>query len=314
MVLGVGRYDGALTIDPPLEGSVLTLGSFDGLHIGHQALVRTACEEGLRLGVPGVGYTFHPHPARVLAPRFAPRMLMSLERRVSGLLALGLKHVVVEGFDAAFAAVEADAWVREWVVPRLRPRAIVVGFNFTFGKGRAGTPDVLRQIGEELSFEVHEVAPVQIGGLAVSSTKVREFVQNGSVKSAEELLGRPFALVGQVVKGEQRGRHIGLPTANLRPDSEILPAHGVYATEVLLDGLRRSAVTNVGLRPTFAGDQVTVETHVLDYEGDLYGRHVEVDFRQRIRGEMRFDGPDALVAQVRQDIEAARHLLGAPQR
>lgn len=312
----MARFDGALTIDPPLEGSVVTLGSFDGLHIGHQALIRQACDEGRRLGIPAVGYTFHPHPARVLAPRFAPRMLMSLPRRVDGLHGLGLDHVVVEPFDAAFADLEADAWVRNWVAPRLRPRAIVIGFNFTYGKDRAGTPDSLRRLGQELGFSIHEVAPVQIGGLSVSSTKVREFVQNGNVEGAEELLGRPFVLVGKVVEGEQRGRQIGLPTANLDPDSEVLPAHGVYATEALpqAGGAPRPAVTNVGLRPTFAGDQVTVETHLLDFEADLYGQLLEVRFRRRIRGEMRFDGPEALVAQVRRDIGAARRLLGAEPR
>jgi riboflavin kinase / FMN adenylyltransferase len=312
----VARFDGALTIDPPLAGSVVTLGSFDGLHIGHQSLIRQACEEGRRQGVPAVGYTFHPHPARVLAPRFAPKMLMSLTRRVEGLHGLGLDHVVVEPFDAAFAAVEADAWVRDWVVPRLRPRAIVIGFNFTYGKDRAGNPESLRILGDELGFAVQEVAPVQIGGLAVSSTKVREFVQNGNVEGAEELLGRPFVLAGEVVKGDQRGRQIGLPTANLRPDSEVLPAHGVYATHAVPagGGDPRPAVTNVGLRPTFAGDQVTVETHLLDFEADLYGQPLELRFRRRIRGEMRFDGPEALVSQVRRDIERARHLLGVEPR
>lgn len=295
---------------PPLPGSVVTLGTFDGVHKGHQALVGKAVLRAEELGVEAVAYTFDPHPAKVLAPRFAPKTLMALDRRVHYLQRLGIQRVVVETFDRSFAALEADTWVTEWLCAHLSPKAIVVGFNFTFGKGRQGNPERLREIGKHHGFEVLEIDAVDIGGLAVSSTKVREFVQNGNVEGAAELLGRPFALTGPIIKGDQRGRRLGFPTANLAADAEILPAHGVYATRLSPVDQRGQelwpAVTNVGLRPTFGGEMTSVETHVLDAEPNLYDTRVQVDFLHRIRNEMRFGTPEALVAQVTKDIEAAR--------
>lgn len=312
--LGVGWIKGARSVDPPLEGSVVTLGTFDGVHRGHQALIRETVDRARLAGVPAIAYTFDPHPAKVLAPRFAPRTLMALDRRVATMVRLGVDDVVVEVFDAAFSQVRAEAWVREDLFGRLRPRAVVVGFNFTFGKDREGTPDRLAELGRELGFEVVEVPAVHIGGLSVSSTKVREFVTNGNVEGAAELLGRPFAMTGTVVRGEQRGRQLGFPTANINADAEIIPAHGVYASRVGVvdgDGPRWFGVTNVGMRPTFAGDHVTVETHLLDVTADLYGRRLQVDFVARIRGEKRFVGPEALSAQVAEDVATARAKLSS---
>jgi riboflavin kinase/FMN adenylyltransferase len=313
-VEGPSWFEGARSVEPPLEASVVTLGTFDGVHVGHQALVRRTVELARARRILPVAYTFAPHPAKVLAPRFAPRTLMALDRRVARLHHYGIERVVVEPFDAAFASVEADDWVRQWLVDRLRPQAVVVGYNFTFGRERKGNPERLRELGQELGFEVVEIEPVRIGGLTVSSTKVREFLQNGNVAGATELLGRPFALTGSVIRGDGRGHGLGFPTANLLPDAEILPAHGVYASTLAILGERGAehpAVTNVGLRPTFDGSRVTVETHVIDAppDFDLYEQRVEVKMVQRIRGEERFDGVPALVAQVQRDIESARRLF-----
>lgn len=301
---------GAASVDPPLAGSVVTLGAFDGVHLGHQALIRRAVVAAERLGVPSVGYTFYPHPAKILAPAMAPKMLVSIERRAQLMKDAGLDLVLVETFDEAFAKVTADAFVADYLVRALHPRHVVVGFNFFYGHGRGGDPAHLRRSGAVHGFEVEIVEPIESATIVASSTAIREYLLEGNVRAARALLGRDFALTGEVVRGDQRGRTIGFPTANLAPDGEILPANGVYATRVVVDGTSHDAVTNVGVRPTFDGTRPTIESFLLDWSGDLYGRPIEVAFVQRLRDERRFDGIDALKAQLAKDVEAARAALG----
>ncbi len=310
-------FRGALSIDPPWEGSVVTLGTFDGVHRGHQALVALALEGGRTAGVPAVAYTFDPHPATVVAPRHAPLTLMPLDRRIYFMGKLGLPRVVVEPFDRALAAVEADDWVRNYLVERLRPRRVVVGFNFTYGRARGGDPDHLRRMGEQFGFEVDELAPVTVNGVVASSSRVRTSLLEGDVRGAAELLGRPFSLTGTVIAGDRRGRQIGFPTANVAPEGELVPKHGVYACRArsLSDASvvpeETLAVTNIGRRPTFDGGTVRVEAHLLDFSADLYGQRLEVELVERIREERKFDGGDELVTQVRQDVRRAREILGS---
>lgn len=305
---------GARSIEPPWDGSVVTLGTFDGVHQGHQALIRRAVEVARGEGVRAAAYTFDPHPARTVAPQYAPKTLMPLDRRIDHMAALGIDTVVIENFDATFAQVPADDWVETFLVDRLRPRLVVVGFNFTYGRARGGNPEQLRRMGAHLGFRVEEVSPVRVGAVTASSSRVRAFLLEGNPKGARDLLGRPYGLTGVVVKGDQRGRSIGFPTANLELEGELVPAHGVYATQVRwLSEPERSlhpAITNIGARPTFRGQSVTVETHLLDFDDDLYGQRVEVELLDYIRGERRFDGPDELVTQIRSDVRAARDLLG----
>ncbi|MEQ9500846.1 MAG: bifunctional riboflavin kinase/FAD synthetase [Deltaproteobacteria bacterium] len=302
---------GAASVDPPLEGSVVTLGAFDGVHLGHRALIRRAVDAAKQLGVPSVGYTFYPHPAKIIAPTMAPKLLVSIERRAALMRAAGLDHVLVEPFDAAFAQVTADAFVADYLVRALHPKHVVVGFNFFYGHKRGGDTNHLKASGAKHGFEVEVVEPVESGTVVASSTAIREYLLEGNVAAAHTLLGRDFALAGTVVEGDKRGRTIGFPTANLNPDSELLPANGVYATRVRLEGKLHDAVTNVGVRPTFDGTRPTVETFLLDWSGDLYGRRIEVDFVARLRDERRFDGIDALKAQLARDVDAARAALGA---
>ena len=302
---------GARHVDPPMAGSVITLGAFDGVHRGHQALIDRAVAHGRRLGVPAVGYTFHPHPAVTLAPARAPALLLAVEERTRLMRAHGLDHVIVERFDADFAQVTADAFVADYLVAPLAPKAIVVGFNFAYGKDRGGNLDHLRAAGERFGFEVDVVDAVRIGGEVVSSTRVRGCLREGDVAGARRLLGRAPFVTGRVVKGDQRGRTIGFPTANVAPEAELIPKAGVYATWVTLDGeaAPRPSVTNIGRRPTFDGQTVTVESFLLDFDGDLYGRRLEVALVARLRDERRFDGVEALKAQLAQDVEAARAAL-----
>ncbi len=300
---------GARSLPEPLAGSVVTLGAFDGVHVGHQALIARTTAAAARRALPAVAYTFDPHPAKILAPKMAPRTLTSLEERVRLLRAYGIDSVVVEPFDAAFAEVTADEWVERFLFDRLRPVSVVVGFNFSYGKGRGGNPDHLTAAGAGLGFTVDVVAPVVLDGAVVSSTRVRELLLEGNVEGAALLLGRPFAVTGKVVPGDRRGRTIGFPTANVEPDHELLPEHGVYASRVDLGDRRVDSVTNIGRRPTFSGRHVTVESYLLDWEGDLYGAAVRVELIARLREERRFDGVDALKAQLAHDVEHARRAL-----
>jgi riboflavin kinase/FMN adenylyltransferase len=298
-----------------LAASVVTVGVFDGVHRGHQALLARAVEKAKSLGVPSVAYTFDPHPAKLLAPKVAPKMLTSVEERVRLMRSFGIDQVIVEPFDRAFAELTADAWVDTNLAARLHPKHVVVGFNFSYGRKRGGNPEHLARSGKTHGFTVEVVEPVVVETMIVSSTRVREFVLEGNLDGATLLLGRPFALTGNVVKGLARGRTIGIPTANLAPEAEILPANGVYATRVTLDASATSsapglpAVTNIGVRPTFRGSSLTVESHVLDFDQDLYGRRIRVEMIARLRDEQRFDGVEALIAQVKRDIEEARRIL-----
>lgn len=309
-------FDGALAIADPLPGSVVTIGAFDGVHRGHRALIARAVEAANRLSVAPVAYTFDPHPAKVLAPKVAPRMLIPLRERVRLIHALGIEAVVVERFDHQFAELTADAWVEDYVAKKLRPKVVIIGFNFSYGRDRGGNPEHLRKAGERLGFAVEVVEPVVVSTLVVSSTRVREFLLEGNVAGARLLLGRSFALTGVVIKGEGRGARIGIATANLQPENELIPELGVYATRVVVDanGSDRPetllpAVTNIGFRPTFAGSTVSVESHLLDFSGDLYDRRLRVELIEHLRPERRFDGPQALVKQIHADIAHARRVL-----
>lgn len=305
--------NGALSLEERPQGSVVTVGTFDGVHRGHQALVAAASSARGDRALEVVAYTFHPHPATLFAPT-PPRMLMPLERRVEALGDLGVDRVVVEPFDRAFASVEADDWVERYLVEPLRPAHVVVGFNFTYGRGRGGDTEHLRALGARLGFEVQIVEPVRVGEHIVSSTEVRKALSAGDVALASALLGRPPAVVGAVVEGDKRGRTLGFPTANVAPEHDQLPAAGVYAgTLELLSGpeagRRLPSVTNVGARPTFDGRGTRVEAHVLDASLDLYGLRVAVHLQSRLRDERSFEGPEALVRQIREDVEAARGYL-----
>jgi riboflavin kinase/FMN adenylyltransferase len=293
----------------PLRRVVLTLGNFDGVHLGHRAIVERALAEARASGGQVAVLTFEPHPLAVLVPDKAPPLLQSLADRLRALRALDVDVVVLKRFTRAFAALTPEEFVRE-MGQRLELRHVVVGPNVSFGRNRAGTVDTLRTLGGHLGFAVDVVGPVMVDGKAVSSTFVRQAVGAGDMRQVRRLLGRTYALRGRVVQGERRGRTLGFPTANLLLRSNLVtPPDGVYAVLADLDGRRAAGVLNIGVRPTFAGRRRTVEVHVLDFVGDLYGRVLAVEVIDRLRGEMTFAGPEALRAAISADVARARQVL-----
>jgi len=294
----------------PLPRVVLTLGNFDGVHRGHQAIVARAREEAARRGAQVVLLTFHPHPLIVLAPDRGRALIQSLHDRLASLRTLGVDITVVQRFTRAFASLTPEEFVEGFLLRSLALVHVVVGYNVNFGRARAGSAATLRELGARHGFDVDTVGPVTVGDVAVSSSIVRDAVAAGDVARAEVLLGRPYRLRGRVIVGDRRGRTIGFPTANLHVRPRVmLPTDGVYAVRVHAGGAVHAGVVNVGVRPTFGEARRTVEAYLLDFDGDLYGRWLELDFVARLRGEQRFDGIAALKAAIAADVAHARRIL-----
>lgn len=290
--------------------SVVTIGNFDGVHRGHRVLLRRATTTAADTGARAVAVTFEPHPAAVLRPGSEPPRLQTLEDRAAALHAAGVDLVVVLPFTRELAALSAEDFVEQVLVDALGATRVVVGTNFRFGHRASGDVVTLVEEGERHGFSTEAVTLLDLDGVPLSSSSVREHLLAGDVTWATRALGRPHVVRGTVVPGDGRGRTIGVPTANLDvADGLLVPGNGVYAGHLEVDGTRYDAVTNVGVRPTFDGTTRSVEAHLLDAELDLYGRDVALSFARHLRGEQRFDGVDALVAQIRADIEAARAAL-----
>jgi riboflavin kinase/FMN adenylyltransferase len=317
--------DGATATPEP---RALAIGNFDGVHRGHQELVRVARARGAAIGAEAGVATFTPHPAKIFAPALAPPLIVSLPRRLELLAAAGAQVAIVEAFTREFAAIEAESFVRDVLVGRWGAREVVVGYDFSFGRARRGDPAMLQALGRELGVGVTIVPPVTLDGLPCSSTKVREFVLEGRVEGAGLLLGRPVEITGTVVHGQGRGRALGVPTANLAPEAELLPRLGIYAAWAHLLGADGAVVAShraalsVGTNPTFTppgapaggdapegGAFTTVEPYLLDFEGDLYGRRLRLDVMHRLRDERRFESTAALVAQIEADVAEVRARL-----
>ena len=291
---------------PDVRPSAVALGTFDGVHLGHRAILGTALRRAREVGVEAVACTFDPHPIEVLQPDRAPRPITPLDERLALIGETGVDAVVVLAFTRALAAVEPEAFVKDVLLDRLHAREIVVGYNHRFGRGARGDARLLEDLAGRLGFRAHVVPPMTVDGVAVSSTEIRAALHRGDVRSAARGLGRPYAIAGRVTTGAGRGRTLGFPTANIAPDRPLLVARGVYRGGVTVDAGRHAAVVNVGVRPTFGEDTLAVEAHLLDFAGDLYGREVRLDFLDRLRDEMRFPSVEELKAQVSRDIAAAR--------
>ncbi len=292
----------------------LAIGNFDGVHRGHQALLQAAVQAAKALGgSPGV-LTFDPHPARFFAPHLSPPMLLPIARRIALLGEYGAAFVIVEPFDAPLSGLSPEAFVQDMLIGKLGVGHVVVGYDFSFGRGRQGSGATLVAMGQRHGFGVTIVPPVAVNGLTCSSTKIREFLLEGRVQGATLLLGRPPELHGVVVQGQGRGRGIGVPTANLKGAVDVVLRPGVYAGHaVLADGRRFAAAINIGTNPTFVPAQnapppLTVEAHLLDFSGDLYGQPLRLDIMARLRDERRFAAVADLVAQIHQDIQHTREL------
>jgi riboflavin kinase/FMN adenylyltransferase len=302
-------FRGHTSLSRRLRNAVVAIGNFDGVHRGHAHIFQQA--RGLAAGLDGesVVLTFDPHPAKVLAPAYAPPLITPLGRKLELIAAEGIDVTVVEPFDRAFAGKAADEFVRDVLVEALHARHVVVGYDFTFGKKRSGNVQLLAELGPKNGFGLTVVPPVSVDDIVCSSTKVREFVLEGRVDGAALLLGRPFEVQGEIIHGDGRGKSIGVPTANVKSETELLPKNGVYAGfgERISDGKRWTAAINVGTNPTFVeGQAVRVEAHLLDCDEDLYGQRLRVGFVARLRDEERFPSREALVAQIKSDVEATR--------
>jgi riboflavin kinase/FMN adenylyltransferase len=294
---------------PWLAHPVLALGNFDGLHRGHLKIIervrRGAAEHG---GTP-MAMTFVPHPPRVVRPDKAPPLLMTKTQRLEALHRAGIACVAVVRFTHELSEWAPETFVRTVLAEWLRVSEVWVGANFLFGHGRSGNFSLLRTLGQQHGFRADKIDPVRYKDFVVSSTRIRRLVAEARLDEAGALLGHPYYLDGVIVEGRKRGKTIGFPTANMVTDNELIPPHGVYATTTTIDGIVHAGMTNIGIRPTFNETEPTIETHLLRYSGDLYGRRVRLSFVQRLRDERRFDNVDALRAQIEADQRRAEYLF-----
>jgi riboflavin kinase / FMN adenylyltransferase len=286
--------------------TVLTIGVFDGLHLGHQAIIRTVVERAFLIDAVPTLITFDPHPRHVLKPDTAPPLLQTFHQKMEGLRSLGMEQVIVLKFDHELAALSAEEFIRRYMHEALDAREVHLGKGFAFGHERRGNIELLRAEGERLGFLGAEVPEVRVSGHRVSSTMIRRLLKAGRVNLARKMLGRPYGIEGTVVGGRRLGHQISFPTANLDIQNRVLPADGVYVTLTLIGERWHRSVTNIGRRPTFGGDPEShVEAHVIDFDGDLYGQTIRVRLLHRLRGEKKFSGIDELRAQITRDRDRA---------
>ncbi len=286
--------------------TVLTLGVFDGLHLGHQLIMQTVVERARAAGAVPTVITFDPHPRAVLHPESAPPLLQTFDQKIEGLGVLGIEQTIVVRFTKQFADQSAEDFIKDVVMDRLHAREVYLGKGFAFGHSRAGNIELLRRLGDELGFVAGEVPEVKLRGRRVSSSEIRELLASGQVNLARRMLGRPYGVEGRVERGSERGHQLGFPTANLHPHNRVIPRNGVYVTGTLIDGQWRRSVTNIGLRPTFGdASEPSVETFVMNWDGDLYGDVVRVRFLYRLRDERRFSSVEELKRQINRDVSRA---------
>lgn len=297
-------------LEQPRKPCVITIGSFDGLHKGHQLLLDQVRHISTTKGLQSAALTFQPHPAKLLAPRLSPPLLMSYHRKEEGLLSFGLDFVLNQTFDTKFAMLSAEDFVHAILLDNLQTSQVVVGDDFTFGRERRGLANDLVKLGKKYKFNVEVIRRLRVEGMTVSSTRIRSFLLQGRVRAAALLLGRPYIIEGSVVRGDGRGHTLGYPTANLQSDAELLPSNGVYATYAWLESTQDTllGVTNIGTRPTFGENQLNVEVHLLDINPELVGNRLIIGFIERLRPERAFESTKALVEQIDRDICETRSI------
>lgn len=306
---------GLRNVDRSARGMVVSIGNFDGVHAGHRRIISTAANMAADLDAGVMALTFDPHPIKVLAPERDLRLLCTPEDRASLLMRAGAERVLFVPFTREFASMDAEEFIEGVLVGRLGVRGVVVGHGYTFGKGRKGTTELLRRRGKRLGFKVRVVRSVSVNGEKASSSRVRNLLNWGRVCEASTLLGRAYSIHGTVIKGAGRGSSIlGIPTANIQSQSELVPKKGVYAVRAELDGVLYDAAANIGDNPTFKGAASSQEVHIIDFKGDLLGRELRMHFIDRIREEKAFSSVDALRTQIYADIEHAREILRAKGR
>jgi riboflavin kinase / FMN adenylyltransferase len=302
-------------LDPEYPAPVVTIGNFDGVHRGHQNLMRDLAVRAAKIGGTPMVLTFNPHPLQVLAPNNAPLQIQTLDQKLATIESLGIPIVVAIPFTMHLAQTSARDFAVKVLWERLRFKEIYVGPNFAFGNRRQGSFNLLKEIGEEVGFLTGKIHQVQFRGNRVSSTAIRQALISGQVGLARRLLDRPFALEGIIVHGDGLGAKLQVPTANLQTFNELIPRHGIYVTMFHVDGCRYQSVTNIGCRPTITAQEnapITIETHVFDFNRDIYGKRATLEFLVRLRDERRFSGQQALIEQLHKDIAKARRYFHFP--
>ena len=305
---------GSENIPESLKGAFVTIGNFDGVHLAHRFIFRKLVEEARAAGRPAVAISFDPHPKMVLHPEKRPFYLITTEEEKIGLLAgLGLDAFILIPFSLEYARTTAAEFVQGILWEKLRIGRILIGHDYTFGRGKEGNEAFLTEAGRRLGFDVEVIEAHCVGDTVISSTKIREALLKGDVRFAATLLGRPYNLRGPVVSGNRRGVKLGFPTANIAAEKELVPARGVYAVRVIRQGKRFDGVLNIGFNPTFADQKQSIEVFILDFQGDIYGETIEILFIDRLRDEVRFGSVDELIAQIGRDIDRAREILGTEE-
>jgi riboflavin kinase / FMN adenylyltransferase len=292
-----------------VSGTVATMGNFDGIHLGHQTLVRNTVEESQRLGYPSTVLTFEPHPLKVLAPERAPSLILSYEDKMALLQSLGVDIVVAQRFDLQFASIAADEFVCRFLVDRLKIKKLWVGRDLRFGQGRKGGTDNLLRLAPGAGFEVGVLDPILLDGIRISSSRIRQLVEEGRVDEVRPMLGRYHFVSGRIVTGHRRGQKLGFPTANIATETEVVPLNGIYATLIQVKNKQWLSVSSIGVNPTFGDGPRTVESFILDFDGDIYGERVKLAFVQRIRDEKKFVLVKDLIGQMDEDVKRAKALF-----
>jgi riboflavin kinase / FMN adenylyltransferase len=291
------------------RGAVATIGNFDGVHLGHQKIISSVVQRASDEGRPAVAVTFDPHPLKVLHPELAPRMIQTLPQKEESLESLGIDALLVIPFTRDFSLTEPESFVQDFLVRRIGTSEILLGAHFAFGRGKRGDLDLLRRMGPTAGFSAEGVSEVFWKDQPISSTRIREAIEQGDIAGASAMLGRPHALDGIIARGDRMGRRIGFPTINLKPENELYPADGVYFSRVYFKSFGREfdCVTNIGRRPTvYENYETTIESFILDFSSDVYGEKIRLFFHDRVREERTFSSMLELTAQIGRDIEATR--------
>jgi riboflavin kinase/FMN adenylyltransferase len=292
-----------------LPRPVLTLGNFDGVHLGHQAIFRKLVERAKEINGTSMAFTFEPHPLKVLAPERSPRLLNTFHAKMRLFERAGIEVVVCANFTRSFADQNPEDFGRDVLHELIGVKEVYIGYDYAFGKGREGSIDSLKRMGEAWGFVVGVIEPVRVDGMVVSSSAVRDLLSKGRVGEAARLLGRPYAIEGEVVHGAHRGHTLGFPTANLKTSNEMIPGFGVYAVLARVAGRTMKGVASIGIRPTFDSGPVSIEVYLFEFHDDLYGKEMEVLFIKHLRGEEKFADAEALVRQIRKDVLDAQEVL-----
>ena len=304
-------FEGASQIGEKLEKPVVTIGNFDGVHLGHQAIFKKVIERANQIGGLSVVYTFDPHPLKVLQPdRFFP-LITTRKEKEKVIEWTGIDVLISEKFTKDFARLSTDKFVEEVLCHKVQAKEVFIGPDYRFGKGRKGTTDLLKSLGENCGLKIGILKNVKVDGVEVRSTIIRNCILEGKVKEAAKFLGRGYTLSGKVIEGTAQGKKMGIPTANLQPVKDLYPRSGIFAVKVVMEDDFVQGVLNIGTNPTFPDKSFSLEVHILDFDQDIYGSNIGLIFVEKIRDEKKFETPELLVQQIKEDIKKARKILNA---